>query len=176
MFPSIVRLVRPAPRRLPAVLAAAWALSLAPSLLPAQTQDATLTGTVSDAASSQPISGARVFVPGTVMSATTRLDGTYRLRLVPGTHEVRVTYIGYGIGRDTIQAQPGASLSRNFRLNREALALQELAVVGTRAAERTSTDAPVPVDVLSAAEIKQTGRTETAQIIQALLEAGLLLV
>lgn len=173
MFPSIVRLVRPAPRRLPAVLAAAWALSLAPSLLPAQTQDATLTGTVSDAASSQPISGARVFVPGTVMSATTRL---YRLRLVPGTHEVRVTYIGYGIGRDTIQAAPGASLSRDFRLNREALALQELAVVGTRAAERTSTDAPVPVDVLSAAEIKQTGRTETAQIIQALLEAGLLLV
>ena len=40
--------------------------------------------------------------------------------------------------------------------------------MGTRAAERTSTDAPVPVDVLSAAEIRQTGRTETAQIIQAL--------
>jgi iron complex outermembrane receptor protein len=168
MFPSIVRPVRPESRRLPALLAAASALSLAPSLLPAQTQDATLTGTVSDAASNQPISGARVFVPGTVMSATTRLDGTYRLRLVPGTHEVRVTYIGYGIGRDTIQAEPGASLSRDFRLNREALALQELAVVGTRAAERTSTDAPVPVDVLTAVEIKQTGRTETAQIIQAL--------
>jgi iron complex outermembrane recepter protein len=143
-------------------------LAVTPAAAVAQTQDATLTGRVSDAASNEPISGARVFVPGTVMSATTRLDGTYRLRLSPGTHEVRVTYIGYGLTRDSIQADAGASMTRDFQLNREALALEELAVVGTRAAERTSTEAPVPVDVLSAAEIKQTGRTETAQIIQAL--------
>jgi iron complex outermembrane receptor protein len=148
--------------------AALLSLVVVPAALTAQTQDAALTGRVSDAASNEPISGARVFVPGTVMSATTRLDGTYRLRLSPGTHELRVTYIGYGLTRDTIQAEAGTSMTRDFQLNREALALEELAVVGTRAAERTSTDAPVPVDVLSAAEIRQTGRTETAQIIQAL--------
>lgn len=168
MFSSIVRVVRFVSRRFMALSTAAWALAVLPPSLTAQTRDAALTGKVSDAASNEPISGARVFVPGTVMSATTRLDGTYRLRLVPGTHEVRVTYIGYGIARDTIQAEAGAGLTRDFQLNREPLALQELAVVGTRAAERTSTDAPVPVDVLTAAEIKQTGRTETAQIIQAL--------
>ncbi|MDQ3029882.1 MAG: TonB-dependent receptor, partial [Actinomycetota bacterium] len=123
---------------------------------------------MSDAATNEALSGARVFVPGTVMSTSTRLDGTYRLRVVPGTHEVRVTYIGYSIGRDTIQVEPGASLTRDFPLAREPLALQELAVVGTRGAERTSTEAPVPVDVLTAVEIKQTGRTETSQIIQAL--------
>jgi iron complex outermembrane recepter protein len=167
MFSSIVRPVRPDLRRFLALAAATAALVLVP-FLPAQSQDAVLTGKVSDAASSEPISGARVFVPGTVMSSTTRLDGSYRLRLTPGTHEVRVTYIGYGITRDTVQAEPGASLTRDFQLSREALALQELAVVGTRAAERTSTEAPVPVDVLTAAEIKQSGRTETAQIIQAL--------
>jgi iron complex outermembrane receptor protein len=167
MFPSIVRLARSNLGRFLALSAASSALT-GPSALAAQNQDATLAGKVTDAASNEPVSGARVFVPGTVMSATTRLDGTYRLRLAPGTHEVRVTYIGYGIARDTITAERGASLTRDFPLNREPLALQELAVVGTRAAERTSTDAPVPVDVLSAAEIKQTGRTETAQIIQAL--------
>ena len=80
-----------------------------------------------------------------------------------------MTYIGYGIGAGHgLQAEAGATLTQDFQLNREPLALQELAVVGTRAAERTSTEAPVPVDVLTAAEIKQTGRTETAQIIQAL--------
>ena len=145
-----------------------WGLAAVPANAGAQTQDASLTGKVSDAESMEPVSGARVFVPGTVMSATTRLDGSYRLRLSPGTHEIRVTYIGYGMVRDTIQAEAGSSLTRDFRLSREVLALQELAVVGTRAAERTSTEAPVPVDVLTAAEIKQTGRTETAQIIQAL--------
>jgi iron complex outermembrane receptor protein len=150
-----------------AIAMAACALTVPRSLF-GQTQGITLTGKVTDAASSEPLSGARVFVPGTVMSASTRLDGTYRLQLAPGTHEVRVTYIGYGIARDTVRAEAGAALTRDFQLTREPLALQELAVIGTRAAERTSTEAPVPVDVLTATEIKQTGRTETAQIIQSL--------
>jgi iron complex outermembrane receptor protein len=166
MSAGIVRLAR---RRLrPCLFAASFALGTLPISLAAQTRSATLTGKVTDAGSSEPLGGARVFVPGTVMSATSRFDGTYRLQLTPGTHEVRVTYIGYGIVRDTLQAEAGVAVTKDFQLNREPLALEELAVVGTRAAERTSTDAPVPVDVLTAAEIKQTGRTETAQIIQAL--------
>jgi iron complex outermembrane receptor protein len=167
MFPSLAGLSR-ARQRVMARSVSLLSLAVLPAAAAAQTQDASLTGRVSDAGSNEPISGARIFVPGSVMSATTRLDGTYRLRLSPGTHELRVTYIGYGLTRDTIQAEAGTSMTRDFQLTREALALEELAVVGTRAAERTSTDAPVPVDVLSAAEIKQTGRTETAQIIQAL--------
>ena len=165
MSASIVRFAQSRLRPF-AALAAAWVIAATPAALTGQT--ASLTGKVTDAGSAEPLSGARVFVPGTVMSATTRLDGTYRLQLAPGTHELRVTYIGYGIGRDTVQAGPGETLTRDFQLSREPLALQELAVIGTRGAERTSTEAPVPVDVLTASEIKQTGRTETAQIIQSL--------
>ena len=139
MYPSLVGQSR-AGQRVIARFAAVLSLAVIPAAATAQTQDAALTGRVSDAGTSEPISGARVFVPGTVMSATTRLDGTYRLRLSPGTHELRVTYIGYGLTRDTVQAEAGASITRDFQLNREALALEELAVVGTRAAERTSTD------------------------------------
>jgi iron complex outermembrane recepter protein len=168
MYIHSVGFLRRPVRRVMTLLLGAWVLALIPTSLVGQGRDVSLSGKVSDAGTSEPISGARIFVPGTVMSATTRLDGTYRLRLVPGTHEVRVTYIGYGIARDTLQAEAGATLSRDFLLTREPLALQELAVVGTRAAERTSTDAPVPVDVLTAAEIKESGRTETAQIIQSL--------
>ena len=168
MFSSLVRRIRPELCRLTAVFAGVGGLVLDAAPLSAQNQDAIVTGRVSDASSNDPLSGARVFVPGTVLSTSTRLDGTYRLRLTPGTHEIRVTYIGYSIGRDTVEAEAGASITHDFALGREPLALEELAVVGTRAAERTSTEAPVPVDVLTEAEIKQTGRTETAQIIQAL--------
>jgi iron complex outermembrane receptor protein len=168
MLADIVRGVFPDLRRFVVQSAGAIAIALGPASLAGQGTDAVLTGKVSDAITNEGVGGARVFVPGTVMSTTTRLDGTYRLRLVPGTHEVRVTYIGYGVVRDTVHAEAGATLTRDFPLAREPLALEELAVVGTRAAERTSTEAPVPVDVLTAAEIKQTGRTETAQIIQAL--------
>src|SRR5688500_9269491 len=101
MSASIVRFSRSRPRPF-AALAAAWAIAATPAALAGQTGGASLTGKVTDAGSAEPLSGARVFVPGTVMSATTRLDGTYRLQLAPGTHEVRVVYIGYGIGRDTV--------------------------------------------------------------------------
>ena len=133
MYPSLVRLSR-AGQRMMARSAAVLSFAIVPAAAIAQTQDATLTGRVSDAESNEPISGARVFVPGTVMSATTRLDGTYRLRLSPGTHEVRVTYIGYGLTRDSIQADAGASMTRDFQLNREALALEELAEARRRSA------------------------------------------
>lgn len=167
MFASIVRLA-PGLRLVKLLALTALATAAPPTFLAGQTQAVTVTGKVTDAASAEALSGARVFVPGTAISASTRLDGTYRLQLKPGTHEIRVTYIGYGITRDTIAAEAGATLTRDFELTREPLALQELAVIGTRSAERTSTEAPVPVDVLTATEIKQTGRTETAQIIQSL--------
>jgi iron complex outermembrane receptor protein len=150
------------------VAAGLTAVAARPPTLSAQAQSSTVTGRVTDAGTGEPIGGARIFVPGTVTSATSRQDGTYRLQLGPGRRELRVTYIGYGIARDTITLGAGESLTRDFQLSREPLALQELAVIGTRAAERTSTEAPVPVDVLTAAEIKQSGRTETAQIIQSL--------
>lgn len=158
----------PRARRSSVLAGVLWATALMPASLPAQTQSGTVTGTVTDATSGEPIAGARVFVPGTVASANSRHDGRYRLQLTPGTRELRVTYIGYGIARDTVQVDPGESVTEDFQLTREPLALQELAVIGTRATERTSTEAPVPVDVLTAAEIKQSGRTETAQIIQSL--------
>ncbi len=143
-------------------------VAAAPAALAAQSQAGTLTGRVADQATGEPLAGARVFVTGTARAATVRQDGGYRLQLAEGSHEIRVTYIGYGLARDTVEIAAGETVTRDFRLTREPLALEELAVVGTRAAERTSTEAAVPVDVLTAAEIKQSGRTETAQIIQSL--------
>jgi iron complex outermembrane receptor protein len=136
--------------------------------LAAQGRSATVTGRVLDDQTGDPLPGSRVFSPGVVQAATVRQDGSYRLQLAPGRHELRVTYIGYALVRDTVELAAGEAITRDFRLTREPLALEELAVIGTRASERTATDAPVPVDVLSAAEIKQSGRTETAQIIQSL--------
>nr|MBA3554151.1 TonB-dependent receptor [Gemmatimonadales bacterium] len=145
----------------------AVALFLLPPALSGQTQSS-LVGRVTDQGTGEPVAGARVLVFGTAQASTARQDGTYRLPLSPGRHQIRVTFIGYGLVRDTIDVAPGETVTRDFSLNREPLALEELAVIGTRAAERTSTDAAVPVDILSAAEIRQSGRTETAQIIQSL--------
>ena len=91
---------------------------LLPLQLGAQT-GAILTGRVTDRATGEAVAGARVFVTGTAQSATARQDGSYRLQLNPGTHEVRVTFIGYGIGRDTVELAAGEQDSLDFQLARE---------------------------------------------------------
>src|SRR5258708_38998092 len=55
----------------------------------------------------------------------------------------------------------------NFPPEKSIASLEAVTTLGTRGEARTVIDAPVPIDVLSAAEIKATGRTETAQMIQA---------
>ena len=159
--------------RLASSVLASLAVVLSVALLPArplaaQGSSATLTGRVTDAASGNPLSGARVSLIGTAAVATTRGDGTYRLGVRPGTYELRVTMIGYGAERRPVTVAAGQTTTEDVRLTSSPVELQEVAVVGTRASERTVTEAPVAIDVLTAAEIRATGRTETAQIIQSL--------
>ena len=131
-------------------------------------QNATLTGKVTDQQTGEPLVSARVFVVGGLTVAVTRADGTYRLSVAPGNLEIRASAIGFTTGRATVQGAAGAALTQDFALVRSAVALEEIAVIGTRRTERTAVDQPVPVDILTQEEMRQTGRTETAQILQQL--------
>ena len=46
--------------------------------------------------------------------------------------------------------------------------LEEIVTIGTRVPERSRLDSPVPVDVISADEIRKTGHTEVGRILQTL--------
>ena len=128
----------------------------------------TITGTVSVQRDGSTIAGARVIAGGTALAATTRGDGRYRLIVPAGSHELLVSSIGFAPQRQRVTVSAGGTATQDFTLTARAVEVDEIAVIGSRRAERTVTDAPVPVDVLSAEEIRQTGRTETSQIIQAL--------
>lgn len=128
----------------------------------------TVIGKITDVASGEPVIAARVQVVGSLLGTTTRADGTYRLTLPAGSHDLRVSAIGYSITRASVTVGAGGAATQDFALEGAAVVLEEVAVIGTRAPERTAVDAPVPVDVLSEAEIRATGRTETAQILQVL--------
>jgi len=128
-------------------------------------QSGTLSGRVT--AAGEPVSGAAVIVTGTGRGTQTRQDGSYRLTVPAGRYEVRTRLIGYSSGRDSATIVAGQTTTLDFAVRRSAATLEALTTLGTRGQERTVIDAPVPIDVLSAAEIKTTGRTETAQMIQA---------
>ncbi|MBA4071205.1 MAG: TonB-dependent receptor [Gemmatimonas sp.] len=136
-------------------------------MLAAQTTLGTVTGKVV-AASGEPVAGASVGVAGTQFGAIAKNDGTYRINLRPGRYELRARLIGYALARDSVTIRAGQTVTKDFTLTRAAAALSAVAVIGSRSEERTVVDAPAPIDVLPSADIRATGRTETAQMIQAL--------
>ena len=149
------------------VLAAA-ALLLAAAFAPAlAAQNGTLAGRVTDAADGAPLAGAVVRLGGGP-STTSGEDGSYRLQAPAGRYGVTVSRLGFTTVRLETTLAAGATQTLDVAMNESAALLEEVVAVGTRRPDRTVTDAPVPVDVLTAADIQATGLTETAQIIQRL--------
>ena len=142
-------------------------LAVATPTVTAQTTSQ-ITGTVTDSQTGQPVGGARVSLPGTLLGTISRNDGTYRLIITPGRHPVLISYLGYSPRRDTVDLAAGQTLNRDYALEKGVNQLDPSVVIGTRAAQRTVLNSPVPVDVLTPIEIRQTGAVETSQIIQLL--------
>jgi iron complex outermembrane recepter protein len=113
------------------------------------------------------LAGALVSVTGTQRGATARSDGTYQLTLPAGRYEVRVRLVGYAASVDSVTVQTGGTVTKDFHIEKVATSLEAVEVLSTHGGERTVISAPVPVDVLSVADLQQSGRTETAQMIQA---------
>lgn len=126
-----------------------------------------LSGRVTDAATSQPIAGARVSLVGTLQGTQSRSDGSYRLPISGGSQVVRVSYIGYSPVVDTVIVG-GDGAQRDYKLVKGGVQLDANVVIGTRLNDRTVLNSAVPVDVLTPAEIQQTGQIETNQVIQML--------
>jgi iron complex outermembrane receptor protein len=167
MTPHPVQVAHVRTHRLRRILRAG-ALLLAAVLAPAlAAQNGTVSGRVTDAVDGAPLAGAAVRL-GSGPGTTTGEDGAYRLSAAPGNYELVVSRLGFNTLRVSVILRAGAVTTLDVRLVEGAALLEEVVAVGTRRPDRTVTDAPVPVDVLTAADIQATGLTETAQIIQRL--------
>ncbi|MFK7908279.1 MAG: carboxypeptidase-like regulatory domain-containing protein, partial [Chitinophagales bacterium] len=113
-------------------------------------QQGTVSGTVSDENGSLP--SATVVVKGTTIGTTTDLDGQYSLRLDPGSYTLVASYVGFGSQENNVTIQNGGDVTADFSLS-EGVALDAMIVTGTRTANRTNTDAPVPVDVINVGKL-----------------------
>lgn len=127
----------------------------------------TISGKITDQVSTDPITGARVSLVGTSQGVLTRADGTYRLPVTAGTQIVRVSSIGYTPIVDTVVVT-GVGATRDYALVKGTVQLEVNVITGTRLTDRTVLNSAVPVDVLTPAEIQQTGQIETNQVIQML--------
>ena len=131
----------------------------------ANAQDATISGTVTDATGS--------ILPGVTVEArdaagsgqVTVTDGTGQFTfsgLAPGTYGVTFTLSGFTAPAQVVEVSASATASINVVM--EVGGFEELVVVvGTRAQPRSVTDSAVPVDVIRSEDFASQGSTDLGE-------------
>ncbi|HHH53988.1 MAG TPA: TonB-dependent receptor, partial [Bacteroidetes bacterium] len=126
-------------------------------------QKATIKGNVSDESSG--LVSATVKIVGTDYGTITNFDGDYELSVDPGTYKVEASYVGYNSDTKDITVEAGKTYTLDFKLS-EGIGLSEVVVIGSRNANRTATQTPVPVDVIDMKKLTNLGpQTDVNQIL-----------
>ncbi len=146
-----------------------WSMCVGFALLviadePSQAQTGTITGTVVAAQGEAPLAGASVSVIGTVRGAITNANGVYELTIPPGVYTLRARMIGFQSMERRITVRAGQLLTVDFQLPPGALLMDEIAITGART-PRTVDETPVPVDVITSADVRSSGQFETGQLL-----------
>jgi len=145
------------------------ALVLAGTLVGAQSAGAQDTGrimgVVRASESMRPLAGAQVFIQGTRIGGLTNNEGRYLILNVPsGTHEVRVTVIGFTTGTQTVSVSPGQTTTADFSLAETAVALEGIVVTGT-AAEVRAREVGNALDAVMSKELENIPVTNPENIL-----------
>lgn len=118
-------------------------------------------------ATGEGIPNAQVVITGTTMGASANANGDYEIRNVPpGTYVVRTQVIGYQSKNAPVRVKADEVTTLGFALEEGLIELTGMITIGSRAVHAAADQLAVPVDVFSIAEIRQSGASETNQIIQ----------
>ena len=96
-----------------------------------------ITGQVIDRTTRAPLTNVLVSVGGTTLSAVTNQQGRYAIAGVPsGTHELRVSMLGYGRASQSVNVTAAGSATADFQLEVTALELEGIVVNATGQEQR----------------------------------------
>jgi TonB-linked SusC/RagA family outer membrane protein len=147
---------------------------------PAAAQTGSVTGTILDASTGQPLDAVqvsleRVGAGGTGLGGLTRETGRFLLiNVPPGEYVVRAQLIGFGTQTHVVNVRTGESAAVDFRMTPEAISLSEIVVTGViGATQRTKLPfdvaqvrvADLPVPSVNPATSLQ-GKVAGAQVVQ----------
>ncbi|HMC54349.1 MAG TPA: SusC/RagA family TonB-linked outer membrane protein [Gemmatimonadaceae bacterium] len=112
-------------------------LALAAIPLSAQSQTGSVSGSVTDRASRQPLADASISVVGTVLAGRSGPDGRFRISGVPaGTFQVRANRLGYAAETRSVTVSAGQDASVDFTIGQTAVQIDEVVVTATGEEQR----------------------------------------
>lgn len=158
---------------LPSLAAALFAVGLiTPQAAFAQvpSQAGSLAGTITDAASGAPISGATVLIGGTTLVGVTNDRGEYSISNIrPGLLMVSVQRIGYRAQGDSMRLAPGERLTRNFTMTQTVSTLSEVVVTGVTG----NTQRRAQAAVIASLPVGELARTAPVANVSQVLQSRL---
>ena len=129
-------------------------------------QKASVSGTVIDSQTKNPLIGANVLLEGTSQGAATNSDGRYSIQQIePGDYTIIVSYMGYKTLKTPISIDAGSTTSTDLVMDPEAIKLETYVVTASRRRERVE-DAPAAISVISKAEIRRESNTNLGDYLK----------
>jgi hypothetical protein len=122
---------------------------------PASGRTSTLTMTLRDAASGQPLRGAAVWFGRTGLASYSSGQGIVRIEgVTPGEHDLRVEMVGHGSRSMPVRIPEGENLQIDVRVPAVAVALEPISVHGHMRSEfRTPRESNTRVDIIAGQEM-----------------------
>ena len=141
--------------------------ALSATVQPAATQETgSVRGTVVDASTRKPLSGAQVFITETGQGSLTDASGRYLVVNVPaGENTVRVQLIGYARGQQAVTVTPGEAAVADFQLTQMALELDEVVITGTAGGARAR-EVGSAISTIRQSELEAAPVVNMEQILQ----------
>ncbi|HKL34790.1 MAG TPA: TonB-dependent receptor [Salegentibacter sp.] len=118
----------------------------------AYAQTGSISGTVTDATTGEPLLGTNIIVRGTNTGATTNDNGYYKLDLEPEDYTIEVFFMGYETITRDITIEEGEDKTFNFSLKPSASVMNEVVISANRRPQKI-TKAPATVNVITAKQI-----------------------
>jgi iron complex outermembrane receptor protein len=115
----------------------------------------------------EPLGIATVTLLESAETVTTDDAGRFSAVAPPGIHTLRAESEGFTAQERSVAVASGSRASVAFALSTESDLAEVVVVVGSRT-PRTKTETPVPVDIVSAEEMRRVGASETGRILSTL--------
>ena len=124
-----------------------------------------LKGKVVDEKGSE-LQGVSLQVQGQQLGTSTDQNGEYAIKFPrEGSFMIRISFLGHTTINESVSVS-GETTVRNFTLRSAESSLDEVIVVGSRSTvPRTNVETAVPVDVISARDVKNFAQTDVTQIL-----------
>lgn len=129
------------------------------TLVVAQEQQGTITGTVTDSTTGEALPGVNVVVAETQRGTATNNDGQYTIAGVdPGVYTLQATFVGYNTAEEQVTVEDGATTTADFVLQPSTEALEGVVVIGYGTAERQNVTGSIgSIDAAEETETQPVG-------------------